>query len=362
MWTSLEDGSVIDDAGKYIFFSPQRFLKDLCLGEYCFICGASPSLKQFSDEHVLPDWVLRRFTLHERAIELPNGNSIKYGRYTIPCCLDCNQELGGVFEQHAARMLEGGYPVFSRRFNKAWGHLLFQWIALIFLKTHFRDRLHRFHLDARKGTEAIAEGYDWDSFHYLHTMIRSFHSGCIVDDTSLGSFIALPVKHSGMTTERFDFADLYFAQTAMIRLEDIALIAVFNDCGIVSNYLQPMLNRISGPVSEIQLRELMVTFAYENLMLNPRSQHHCAISLESKECKLYATRKEPTDRQSDLLLRGKLLYNALASTLPLLELRGSSREGTIRAIEEGKLTFLFDDDGHFISNSIFKLDRSESEK
>jgi hypothetical protein len=34
-----EDGSIIDRVGKVIFFSAQRFVDDICLGNCCFICG-----------------------------------------------------------------------------------------------------------------------------------------------------------------------------------------------------------------------------------------------------------------------------------------------------------------------------------
>jgi hypothetical protein len=39
-----QDGSIIDRAGKVIFFSTQRFVDDICLGN-CFICGARPEDK-----------------------------------------------------------------------------------------------------------------------------------------------------------------------------------------------------------------------------------------------------------------------------------------------------------------------------
>jgi hypothetical protein len=68
MWSRLDDGSVIDDNGKLIFFSTQRFVNDICLGHCCFICGAAPSSVPFNDEHVIPEWVLRRFGLFSKSI------------------------------------------------------------------------------------------------------------------------------------------------------------------------------------------------------------------------------------------------------------------------------------------------------
>ncbi len=39
MWTKTVDGSVVASAGKVIFFSNERFMRDICLGDCCFIYG-----------------------------------------------------------------------------------------------------------------------------------------------------------------------------------------------------------------------------------------------------------------------------------------------------------------------------------
>src|SRR5437016_14120217 len=100
MWTREADGSVIDEAtGKIIFFSEERFVQDICLGDCCFICGAKRASVPFNDEHVLADWILRRYSLHDRSITLPNLTGFRYGGYVIPCCESCNSRMGNVFEK-----------------------------------------------------------------------------------------------------------------------------------------------------------------------------------------------------------------------------------------------------------------------
>jgi hypothetical protein len=93
-WTAEPDGSVIDETGKVIFFSTERFVNDICLGHCCFICGAQPESRPFSDEYILPEWLLRHFDLFSRTITLPNEGKIRYDRYTVPCCVDCNALMG----------------------------------------------------------------------------------------------------------------------------------------------------------------------------------------------------------------------------------------------------------------------------
>jgi len=85
-----EDGSIVDGTGKVLFFSNQRFVDDICLGNCCFICGAQPDEKPFNNEHILPEWLLRRYDLFSRTISLPSDRTVRYDRYTVPCCVDCN--------------------------------------------------------------------------------------------------------------------------------------------------------------------------------------------------------------------------------------------------------------------------------
>jgi hypothetical protein len=55
----LPDGSLMGLGGKLLFFSVQRFRREIVEGDHCFVCGAKPTEKPINDEHVIPDWVLR---------------------------------------------------------------------------------------------------------------------------------------------------------------------------------------------------------------------------------------------------------------------------------------------------------------
>jgi hypothetical protein len=76
MWKVDETNSVLDESGKVILFSEERFVRDIALGDCCFICGAAPGQVEFNDEHVLPEWLLRRYDLFSRRITLPNGANL----------------------------------------------------------------------------------------------------------------------------------------------------------------------------------------------------------------------------------------------------------------------------------------------
>lgn len=80
---TTSDGSLLRD-DRVIYFSYKRFVQDIVQGNRCFICGANPELTIFNDEHVIPDWILRRYGLHNRVITLPNQTQFKYGHFKMP--------------------------------------------------------------------------------------------------------------------------------------------------------------------------------------------------------------------------------------------------------------------------------------
>src|SRR6185503_14209856 len=98
MWRRESDGSVVDEHGRIVYFSRQRFVNWICEGGHCFICGANRANTAFNDEHIIPAWLLRRFSLFDRSIRLPNGTDIRYDRYKVACCADCNSQMGREIE------------------------------------------------------------------------------------------------------------------------------------------------------------------------------------------------------------------------------------------------------------------------
>ena len=66
-----------DDAGKVLYLDANRFVRDIVAGDCCFICGISPEEAEFNREHVLPNWILNKYDLHDITIDLPNDAKLK---------------------------------------------------------------------------------------------------------------------------------------------------------------------------------------------------------------------------------------------------------------------------------------------
>jgi len=247
-------------------------------------------------------------------------------------------------------VVKGGVDAISDFILKGDLLKMFVWMGLIFLKTHLKDRAHRVHLDIRKGEEKIADEYEWELLHHIHSVVRCFFTGCTVEVEAIGSFLGIPFKAQG-SPERFDFSDLYLAQTMLLRLDDIAMLAVFDDSGGALNYFSERLEKITGPVSELQLREIMVELAFLNLHLKERPMFYTAYDLVNESCRNVARLPTLDLVDMDRQVRGEMLHHAVKFALPHIRMPTLTENEMVEAIKAGNLTFLFDDDGEFIKES-----------
>ena len=263
--------------------------------------------------------------------------------------------MGDLVENPVSKVVSGGSEAING-FLESGGLLkLFVWMGLVFLKVHLRDRRLRLQIDSRKGGGYIGDLHAWEDLHHLHCIVRCFYNDCEVDPEAIGSFLSLPVRRES-SSNAFDFADFSFEQTMFLRLDDVGLIAVFNDSGASNTFFWQSLEKIKGAVSELQLREIMVELAFLNRHLKTRPVFWSELDLVKEKYRIWAKRPpRPELVDLDYTVRGELLRRAFGYALPNLQGVGYTREEILNAMESGAFTFLFDDDGGFIEKSLIAV-------
>jgi hypothetical protein len=222
--------------------------------------------------------------------------------------------------------------------------LLYSWHCHLFIKLHLKDREFRADADQRNTSVQIGDLYDWDGFHHIHSVARAPHSGAIVEPSVPGTTCFFEMADS---PDCFDFGSLTFFSTLFLRIGNLGIATVLNDCGFVGGLMREYLSHITGPISSIQLREIAARFAYGNTLLVGRPTFWSDLEPGGR---LTIRSSPPTSdgihdvNQADL---GKLIAYACA---PLL--RQSSIPDVEKHIEQltrGEIQFLYHDDGTFIS-------------
>lgn len=344
MFYDAPDKTIMDGRGRIIFFSLPRFISDIASGNHCFICGAEPGRVPFNDEHVIPDWILRRFKLHARDITLPNGTLIPYGQFKVPCCEECNTSMGARLEGPISDLFARGQDALHQELKVNGPWRLFCWMSLIFLKTHLKDTYLSLNRDGREEDFKIGELHSWEDLHHVHCVARAFYSGCDIPAEVVGSILVLPAKVR-THLEPFDYADLSFAQTMLLRVDETAIIAVFNDSGAALSIFGDRVKRIDGPLSPLQLRELTAEFASLNIQLSERPRFSSDLNLLTEEYKIVAHRPESWSLEKwDPDVRAKIMGHICEPLLSLLP----EKDEIVEKILTGRYTFLVDDEGMFI--------------
>ncbi len=347
MWKTTDDGSVIDSSGDVIYFSFQRFLSDIILGKGCFLCGRTGNGLRFTDEHIIPNWLLRKFDLHHVSITLPNDTTIQYSRYKIRCCEHCNSKLGSEIEVPISRAFATGLDGINNFVSSPEGRKLFLWMSLIFLKTHLRDRKYRVHQDFRLGDQSISDEYEyeWHQLHHSHCLVRCVLNGGLVNPSAFGSIAVWPAK-TLIAKDKFDYADFSFGYSMMIRLDDICVWAVLNDSGAASANLSELFQRIPAPINDLQSREILVEFTMMNLLLKKRPEFFSKWNKENKNYEIDAILPQKLELEEyDMTQRGELLSKILRHAEKSIRLPNKTPTEVSAQILSGKFTLLSDEMG-----------------
>jgi hypothetical protein len=342
-----EEGSVVDDDGRVIFFSTDRFIKDIVEGDCCFICGRTPEAAPFNDEHVIPDWLLRRFGLHAEQLELPNSAGVPYGELKVPCCADCNSGMSEVFEKPISRLLSSGYKGIADELKRSGPWLLFSWMALLFFKAHYKNKFLRYHLDERMDEFKISETHSWEELFHVHCIARAWYTSAVIRSEVLGTLIVLPAKVRAHL-EVFDFVDLTEANLVMLRIGDAAIFAVINDSQACLNVaLEDFQARVRGPLSPVQIREVAAILAAINLQVVPRPEFTSNFDFLSSKYEMAAERPlEVHIPDWNFEIFGALMHRLIKPFLHAME-DGNEVEEAVRS---GRRTFLTTPDGKFNAN------------
>lgn len=280
-WRRLEDGSVIAQSGRPVFFSGERFKREICERDSCFVCGLpmpDPESPAFNEEHVIPRWLLRHWKLFDEQMKSPNGNPTRYGSYTLPCCKNCNSLLGNAVENKLSPHLKAGYRSLVDHLRDE-GEIARQrlciWLSLIFIKTHLYDRTFDMYPDPRKGTGSVAEhfGYDWETFHHLHAIARSPLTGATFDPGVFGTLLVLPAETGG-PVQGWHYLDDYEHKAMLVMVGDVAIVALLADSGHAEPYLKKCLDDTAQPYKLPDLIALLARAMLRNQLLVNRPKYH----------------------------------------------------------------------------------------
>src|SRR5262249_50585270 len=135
--------------------------------------------------------------------------------------------MGRQIEERVSRIVNAGPDAVQNHIAAEGALDFFVWLGLIFLKVHLKDKEFRIHRDLREPDDKIGDIYNWEVLHHLHCIVRCFMNNAELEPGIFGSLYVFPAKREGWH-DQFDYADVFPAQTMLLRLGDVALITTFD--------------------------------------------------------------------------------------------------------------------------------------
>ena len=335
---------------KVLYFGKNIFVNKFINRDCCFVCGDSPKSKEFNNEHVIPDWLLRKHKLHSSSITLPNGTKLPYGMYTIPCCKECNSELGRVVETPISQLLSRPYSeiINELRYDETLIHDLFHWLCLVYIKTHLKDNALLLNRDKRQKSGSIGDSYDWEEMHHIHCMARRHFTNPIIQPGIYGTVFILPALILEQD-KSFDYADHTASKTVMLQSGEFCIIAVLNDSCAGQSIYGDHFKRISSAVTPFQIRNIMAHLNFINLNLTERPSYFSGFT-QKGEYTIGAVVPEYFNLQQGenrVASFGEFLHFYVDNIMGDIP----NRETILDEIRAGKRNYLFNESGEFIDHS-----------
>ncbi|MBZ0098195.1 MAG: hypothetical protein K8F30_03885, partial [Taibaiella sp.] len=332
---------------KIIHYSYNDFINSIVKGGCCFICGASRDSKPFNDEHVIPKWILKHYGTPESFTILPNTAKLKYSEYKVPCCTECNSELGITVEAFMSKFFRRNYEEISADLeqNERIYLKLFHWLCLLFFKTHYKDCFLRIERDQRKPSGSISDTYCWRELYHVHMMARQHYTRAQISDKVYGSIMVFEALKEPEEYD-FDYLDNLNSQTIMVKIGQTVILAVLNDSRFCLAAYREFLSRISGSLSTIQIRELFARLRYANQNIKERPRFYTAIDRKKghrikvdlpNEIEILQGEQE---RVCLFKLMRFYLEDIMSEDLP-------NRQELLEDIENGRAQYIFDEDYNF---------------
>lgn len=344
----MENQSVLNAKGEIIFFSLKQFKKDIIEGNCCFICGAKPGTKKFNNEHIIPNWILKKFNLNSEKIILTNGTKIKYSQYKVPCCQDCNTELGNTYEIPISTLLNQGYEDVIDELKKDTEKvkLLYRWLCLIYFKTYLKDNFLRSDQKLGDKSPKIGEEHYWEDMHHIHCIARSHFTNAKIQPEVYGTILIYP----SISGQDYDYIDSHLGKTVMIELDEICIIVNLNDACAGKSVFYDQLIKIPGPLNKPQNREIISNLNFINLSLKERPIFKSIIDTNG-EYNIIAEipKKWFLLKEEDRLVKspGEFLRWYIEPIIGDFD----GKDQILEELENGSRGYLFNDKGNFVNYS-----------
>ncbi|MGK0426832.1 MAG: hypothetical protein ACJAUR_000934 [Ulvibacter sp.] len=236
---------------KKMDFSPQK----------CFLTGQDIDSEE-EQIFVFPEWIMDRYSLHDKSLKMLEGSILRYKDMKIPCHSSVIKGAIDPLEREIEKAFTKGYGAVI----KVPQERLFQWMAKIMLGVLYIDidiEKRKFDLEGKKFT---LPPFLQERLQKLHLILQSLVVPMEFKGTKLWSIKVFKIK---ISKDIFNYKDDSTNLNFSLGIHDFGIVACLQDNGAVAIHEQEIIEKFSNKtLHPVQFEEICARFIYTNYLLN----------------------------------------------------------------------------------------------
>lgn len=183
-------------------------------------------------EHVFPQWLLDMAGLRNSSLTSLTRTLVPYRRLTIPCCRTCN----GVDFAAIERRVKGAFNMGVESVRRLDRKDLFLWLGKIYYGILYAESLRPMDPKQQDGDRIVLS--DHLAEHSFHHFLLQAASGSVEwqpDEPGPASFLIYECQTGPEPGMNFDYGDDLHLPILAIRIGEVGIIGVLQDCGAMES-------------------------------------------------------------------------------------------------------------------------------
>lgn len=189
------------------------------VSKQCFMCREPIGKKQQSVEDVFPKWLMNKYKLWDTKLVIPNGSTMPYRMFRVPCCKKCNNERMSSLENKIKRAVELGYD----EFIKLDKNLIAWWIAKIYYAKVLKELTIRMDLKNPDSRTIISEKPFIDHYGNIHMLMNELLIGTTFEGDPLYELYVYKTDDYPV----FDYLDNIDMDVIYMKMDNIIILCSF---------------------------------------------------------------------------------------------------------------------------------------
>ncbi|MEO6683727.1 MAG: hypothetical protein ABIN48_12975 [Ginsengibacter sp.] len=235
----------------------------------CFLSGQAV---ETSDKiSVFPEWIMQRYSLHDKNMTMLAENIVKYSDIKVPCAPQVKEKID-FLEKEIQEAFEAGYEAVKTIAEIK----LFQWMAKMLYGVLYNDFVHGIRHMKTQDKAFTLSPLLTKKYSNLHLMLQSIIRNIEFVNFTPWSISIVPVNYS---KDIFNYKDETKNVNFSLGMNDFGIVACLQDNGENKREQENLLNKIvPKKLHPIQFEELCARFLYSNYLLHNSSDYRFGVT------------------------------------------------------------------------------------